>query len=198
MIKQSHIQALGELVIPLLGYFFWEWTLHFVILFFSLDLILGHTFTVLKLRKINLYNPEKNPVQEMRKFAITGTILVLIILFVANVGVFSVETEPDFATSLKNFFFLKEMGIPQGFVLLPLLILINIQFYKITFLNPQRYRTMTVKELGIERRTALFAAVFGSMLAFGIAVLFPGLVPVWVWLVAIVSVKFYFDLKVKY
>lgn len=197
MIKQHYIQTIGELVIPLLGFFFWKWTLHHVVLFICLDLIFSHFFSILKYRKINAFGPDRNPKNEIIKSILLNTSLVLVVLVLGNIAAILVQSNTTFSNSLHSFFFLKEFGIPQGYLLLPLLILANTQLYKLNFIKPQLFRHQTVRQLSTQSRFSLLVTISGSAIAIGIASLFPLVIPIWIWLIVFLGVKFYFDLKAK-
>ena len=53
--KVKLIQTLGELLIPLLGYFFWNWSFYFIALFYFLDLLASTCILPLKINKIEGY-----------------------------------------------------------------------------------------------------------------------------------------------
>jgi len=47
------IQLLGELAIPLLGYFLWNWSLFFILAYYLIDILFTNYFRNETFRKIN-------------------------------------------------------------------------------------------------------------------------------------------------
>jgi hypothetical protein len=60
MNQQSKIiQLIGDLSIPLLGYYFWDWNIYFILFFYILDVLISTVFTFVKTYKINQYQQTK-------------------------------------------------------------------------------------------------------------------------------------------
>ena len=51
-VNQKYVQSFGDALIPILGYFFWNWNLYFIVLFYLLDLIASEVFMYFKSKKI--------------------------------------------------------------------------------------------------------------------------------------------------
>jgi len=46
------IQLAGDALIPILGFFFWDWGLYFIVIFYLLDYIVSEILTHLKAKRI--------------------------------------------------------------------------------------------------------------------------------------------------
>ena len=54
-INPKYIQLVGDAIIPILGFFFWDWNLYFILLFYFLDMLTKEVLLHLKSNKINQY-----------------------------------------------------------------------------------------------------------------------------------------------
>ncbi len=142
-IKPIHlktVQLFAEIAIPLLGYFFWDWGFYFILLFFLLDYFVFLVFSFIKHRKIvqertSLYLfPIK---QVFYSSAILIFTLLLIYITLPLIGPF------DFSAQTWAFLSYKEMGIPQGILLFPLLIYGGYAQYKMQFLMNGNFKKVT-------------------------------------------------------
>lgn len=138
------IQTLGELLIPLLGYFFWQWNFYFIALFYFLDLIANTCFLPLKLSKIEGTANLKTKIIQHYLFYV----LSLIGIFCLGV-LLSGKIIPNFdlIAQSKSFFLLKDMGIAQGFFLIPLVFYAAYMQYKMEFLIPKKFSQISVNQL---------------------------------------------------
>ena len=189
--KQQIIQAIGELVIPLLGFFWLGWDLYFILLFYLLDLLATEVFYQLKLSKISKFqHPETS---FLTRFGSIGLVIILLVL--SHGMIHNLYPELVFQDAFIEFLAYEEEGIPiaQGYLLLPLIIFGNYQQYKMFFLMPNRFRTMPIDLLYNSRRNALLAALGG--IALTSAVLFFTVIPELVILLLFVTGKLWFDLK---
>jgi hypothetical protein len=114
------IQLIGELVIPLLGYFFWDWSLLFILLFYLIENLFFSYFrieTIREIKKTILKTEQKREFQDLVKsFSLWLIECVLVHLFIMLI-----YPNQSFTSEWINFFMYQDLGIPQGIVLLPLL-----------------------------------------------------------------------------
>jgi hypothetical protein len=118
--KQQLIQAIGELVIPLLGFFWLGWDLYFILLFYLLDLIATEVFYQLKLARIHQFQQSKSSF--FARFSSIGLVGVIIVL--SHAMLHKVYPDMVFQDAFIDFLAYEEDGIPiaQGYLLLPLII----------------------------------------------------------------------------
>lgn len=132
-----YIQLAGDALIPLLGFFWWNWSVYFIVLFYLLDLLIGEVIIYFKARKIAEY--------DQREKAFYGRFLLSLLLltgsvFLIHIAIWLFYPGIDFIKEMVAFWEYEDMGFQQGYILLPLLILIAYQRYKLEFLLPARYR----------------------------------------------------------
>ncbi len=103
-------EILGDFLLPLLGFLFWDWDLYFILLFIIFDLSIRLIFT--------FFRPES------RKIALLLRPVLFYLTFLIISHFYIVLTEPTwrFATAFSAFFWYEDFFIPQGFILIPLLI----------------------------------------------------------------------------
>jgi hypothetical protein len=144
--KQLRIfQLFAEAVIPLYGIFFAHWTFSFLVYFYLIDLISYTIVGLFKIRKTKQFQNIKETRQDYFKIVLLSLIVCVVALLLRSI------MEPTtISASFKTFFFTKEMSIPQGFLLIPLLFLSAWQQYKMMFVKMRLYETTNVSVLSKE------------------------------------------------
>lgn len=143
-IKARIFQVLLEAAIPTYGYFFWEWDTSFILFFYALDWILFLILGYFKLRKRVSYSGDetelKNGINYLLLSGITLVLTSLIMLFTLPL----IEpTHYSWKERLISFLSYTDMGIQQGFVIIPLVVLAGILTYKQQFILTAAYRKLT-------------------------------------------------------
>lgn len=166
MTKQrlAYIQIALEATIPLAGFFAWDWSLYFILLFYIIDLLAGEMTMHLKSRQIANYQEGKSRKEWFVQGAI-GMLLFLAVLAGIHTMMKLYHPEINFAKEIHAFWTYEEMGIPQGYVLTPLVFLLSFQQYSFEFMLPARYRTMEIKSLWKPHFLALGLMCAGCLLA---------------------------------
>jgi hypothetical protein len=161
--KQLRIfQLFAEAIIPIYGIFFAHWTFSFLVYFYMIDLLSYVIVGLLKIRKTKEYLNIKETGRDFFKIVLLSFITCFLVLLLRS----NVETT-TILESFTTFFFTKEMSIPQGFLLIPLLFLSAWQQYKMMFIKMRSYETSTVTILLKEIVVNLCLVL--SFLAFSIA-----------------------------
>jgi hypothetical protein len=159
--NQRKIQAMGEVIIPLLGYFVFDWDLFFIGIYFVIDLLVTEVFVQLKYAKVIQY--QSIQLNGKKWLLLHGSTTLLAAVIVALFIVFSKVYYPmlDLTASFIDFLAYEEAGIPipQGYILLPLVVLGNFQQYKLLFLKTQRYRMANIELMSKLRQRALLLIV---------------------------------------
>ncbi|RFC54423.1 hypothetical protein [Brumimicrobium aurantiacum] len=189
------INAISEAIIPLLGIFFFDWGLYFILLFYFIDLIATEVFIYLKVQKIVQFQKIKFPFSTRFGRLIINSVLALILIILSHLTVYFIVPNIDFASAFIEFLSYEEAGIPipQGYILLPLVVLTNFQQYKTTFIQSGVYRVTSWKDLIFSRRKALYIAILGAVIAMLIASFIA--MPESIYVMLIVAVKIWVDLK---
>ncbi|GAA0874231.1 hypothetical protein GCM10009118_06390 [Wandonia haliotis] len=192
MRNQIIIQAVGELFIPILGFYWWEWDLHFILLFYYLDVLASLVLFIVKAGKVNTYRTGKQlTIQNYRPY-LTNYFFVLVGLIGFEMGTLLVYKDMNLMASLLDFLTYKELGIPQGIILLPLIVLMNYQNYKLTFLMNGTFRFFTVSSLSVIARWVFVLFAVAGIVFLGVNVWLS--IPDQVWLWILVAGKLGFDL----
>lgn len=194
-LRMKIIQAVGEAIIPLLGFFYFDWSLYFILLFYFIDLIATEVFTYIKVNKIITFQRINYPMQQRYGKLILNSLLVIILIAISHVFIYFQHDDIQFQKAIIEFILYEEPGfpIPQGYVLLPLVILGNFQQYKNLFVKRNAYRVFSWKQLILSRRRALIIALIGAVSGLIFAQFF--VISSLVYLILITIVKFYVDVK---
>ena len=139
------VQVLADLLIPVLGYFFWGWGLFFIILYYVLDLLVSEVFMHLKTRAIRLHQGG-TMLQSMSHIGLSLAFIVTILLLV-RIFMFQIHPEMKLTEEIIAFWSYKDMGIAQGYVLIPLVALVGFQRYKTEFIQKQIHESLTISAL---------------------------------------------------
>jgi len=138
---------LVELLIPVIGYVFWNWDFVFIMLFFALDWFVLVIFQFVKIRQCY-----KLPLKPLDKQYLGVTMFFILSKFVATIcitiGVCYISI-PDFNLEheFTRFLSYKDSGIAQGYFLIPICFLNGYLMYKRDFVKPKLHETKTTKEI---------------------------------------------------
>ncbi|MEY3238513.1 MAG: hypothetical protein RI883_2614 [Bacteroidota bacterium] len=139
------IQLIGDAVIPLLGFFWWNWSLYFIVIFYLLDYLSNEVILNLKSKKITTYQEIDSKIWV--KKASLSFLLFLLGIVLVHLSMKMLHPQIDFYKEFIQFLSYKDMGIAQGYFLLPLIALVGFQRYKMEFLMPARFKTLTIPTL---------------------------------------------------
>lgn len=116
MRHQEKIAVLiGDVALPLIGFFFWDWGFYFIALYFLIDQFAKQVFLLPRLVSAQVILPQK---------AIIFAKSILLFLFqILLILLINYQLNPQFNLFQEsiNFIMYKDMGIQQGFILVPLL-----------------------------------------------------------------------------
>jgi len=137
-------QTLIEGLIPVLGYFYWNWDASFILLFFLIDWTLFWTLSLLKAKKRIQFSGSTSE----KQLAVKHLGIAFLCILSTSLAVFHIlpNIHPNFDWTERIWAFLSysDMGIQQGFILIPLMVLSGYMAYKQQFLLPQLYRKYPV------------------------------------------------------
>lgn len=190
MKKQQLIQAFGDVLIPLLGFFIWEWSLYFIVLFYLLDYTVSEVVTFFKARKIIVYT-DKGRTTLQKMAPISGLLFVFTITTV-HLALYGIHPGIHFLEEVIRFLSEKDLGIPQGIVLLPLLAFVGWQRYKMEFVIPMKFRNASQSKLWRDHLYVHLTIALCSILVFGLTCIFP--IPEQIYLFLLLSGTLVFNL----
>jgi hypothetical protein len=195
MNKLKFIQAIGEAIIPLLGFFYLEWNLYFILLFYFIDLVTTEVFLHFKINRILKFQSVSSYSNKWKINTIINSLVVILIMGGTHLVIQLLYPEISFKQQFVDFVMYEEAGvpIPQGFILLPIVVFGNYQQYKTMFLRPKLFQRQSWSFLFYSRRRALIITVAGIIVGFTIASIV--VIPIIFYLMLIVVIKFVVDYK---
>jgi hypothetical protein len=118
MNRQEKIASLlGDILIPILGFFLWNWSIYFICLFFLLDQLSREVSLWLRMHYV------KNQLQISRRSYTLNLLIFIGFFFMVHWYNFRLHPSINFAHEMNSFFWYKDSGIAQGFILFPLVII---------------------------------------------------------------------------
>jgi hypothetical protein len=144
---QKFSQAIAEAILPILGFYYWDWSWYFIFLFYSLDVIAKEVIINLQSQKIYQTQGGQENLHFWKKSAIKSGIMGVGLLWLFHFLEFLRNPTFSIGEEVTAFFFHKEMGIPQGYLLLPLILLNVWMQYKLQFLKQGMHLRMKMSQL---------------------------------------------------
>ena len=195
--KQKIILSLGDVLIPLFGFYYLDWSLYFIALYLLLDLIGSFIFYHVKARKRIQYSQNAADKKAYKKG--TLVLFLLITFVVVATHLFALITQPgiNFSKAFVAFLMYVEepIPLPQFWFLLPLLLLPPYQQYKMEFIMQQQFRTKTVQTLTSTFQNDLLILL--PLLGIALATAFFVSLPQYIWLFLFIVLKLSYDLYFK-
>jgi len=182
--KAVYIKIFGDSIIPLLGFFLWNWSLYFIVLFYILDLLLREVLVHLKTKKIKNYS--QKVIQ--KKWMINGTVgTILLVFLLAGIHLIFTIIHPsiNFWQEITAFLGYEEMGIQQAYVLIPLVIFMGYTTYLNEFLRPRLFALIDFETLWKGHFTSSLLIIALVLICGLLSVLFQ--LPEWVYLTLILA-----------
>ncbi|MGJ8660903.1 MAG: hypothetical protein ACSHXL_02600 [Bacteroidota bacterium] len=132
---QKYSQLIAEAIFPILGFYFWDWSWYFILLFYILDVIAKEL--ILHLQSNKIYNTQggDNNAVTWKRLGLKSIILSILTLIILHVLQYSRQEDFSVVKEVSAFLGHKEMGIAQGFILVPLIFLNVWMQYKQGFLK---------------------------------------------------------------
>lgn len=144
---QKYSQHIAEAIIPLLGFYLWGWNWYFILLFFILDGLAKEIIFHLKSRKIFATQGGTQSLSIWKSSGIKTGILSIIAVVVLHGMYFINHQDIQFLDEIVAFLSYEEMGLAQGWVLIPLVALNVWVQYEFTFLKLGLHRKLLLSEL---------------------------------------------------
>ncbi len=197
-INPKYIQLFGDAIIPLLGFFVWDWNLYFILLFYFLDMLTKEVLLHVKAKKISHHLGQLNStksIEEMSNWLKLGMMSCLIFIFIVlliQLSMPSILSAFNAEKEIYEFWFYEEMGIEQGYILLPLIVLMGYTQYKMEFLVPQLFARITMRQLWKPHLQSMLTILAFSGFSFGLVHFVT--CPQWIFVVGIVVVSSGFQL----
>lgn len=163
---RNHSKAISEGVIPLLGYFLWDWGPHFIFLFCFLDWIAKELLIHFQTRKI-VQTIGGNPNKIRQQSFLSGVLLLASILLIE--ALFAIRnTNFSFTQEFWEFLSYEDLGLPQGYLLLPLIVFSVWMEYTMIFKKQKLYLKIDPNRLWFEHNKANVSIL--SLAAIGVGI----------------------------
>lgn len=163
-VQPKYILLVSDAIIPLLGLFVWNWSLYFILLFYLLDLTAREVLTHFKTREIYRAQGLKNTQKWQRKGLLSGILFVTVVAII-HTAVWWMNRDIHFPNEIVSFLKYEELGIQQGYILLPLIAYAAYAQYRMSFLMPGKARNVLMDSLWKQHFIALGLIGAGAILA---------------------------------
>lgn len=111
---------------------------------------------------------QQKPKTEWIKFGIFSSALFIVLIALIHFAMTFISPTIDFFSEMKNFWNYEELGIKQGYILVPLVLFVAFQQYKMTFLMTAKFRTTTVETIWKNHLHAIFILIGFTGLVIGL------------------------------
>ena len=179
MKQQAKItQLIGDMAIPIIGFYLWDWSMLFILFFYILDVAISTVFTFVKTKSINSFHRSNYYPWKHIIIILLGYILSFYLVYYLIV---TISPKISVGNEMVRFLMTKEWGIPQFILLFPLLILGGYMQFKISFLVPKANETTNIDSLWHEhvKLFMLIVGVIALLLGLSIWIVFPEWLYVW-------------------
>lgn len=141
------VLILLELLIPLIGFLFWNWDFVFIMLFFALDWLVVVLFQFVKIRVCL-----KKEIESSDKRYLGLTAFIILSKFIGSlmivIGVcYTILPNFDLTAEFERFLSYKDSGLAQGYFLVPLCLLNGYLIYHRDFSKPKLYEHQTIRQI---------------------------------------------------
>lgn len=123
-INPAFIELIGDVLIPILGYFLWDWSIYFILLFVFLDLTVREVIVHLKTNR-DRKSQTSFKANDWIKRGVISLLLLLLFIVVTHVAMPVIQPEIQFKDELISFLSYEEFGIQQGYFLGLIVVLIG-------------------------------------------------------------------------
>lgn len=137
--RQLYLQILSNLTIPILGFWLWNWSLYFILLFYMLDILSSEVVVYLKSKKIREAGKKEVVKSPVNTYKIISGLFFAATIALIQLGIVLLHPDIRLREEIWGFLTYKELGIQQGFLLIPLVVMMAFSSYKIEFLIPKAY-----------------------------------------------------------
>lgn len=190
-IPQKYILIASDALIPVLGFFLWDWSLYFILLFYFLDLIGREVVLHFKSHKIIETQGFPKP-KDYLKTALSSAGHLMIVIAGSHMVLSFLHPQIDFFDEMQRFWNYEEWGIKQGPLLLPLIGLAVYSQYRGQFLMRGKDRVTPIVGLWKQHFLAYRIMFVGILCATPFAWVGG---PEWVFILAIVASSVFFSLR---
>lgn len=169
------IQTLLEALLPVAGYLFWNWDTSFILQFFLLDWLLFYGLTLAKGAKRSAYHSSEPEKRVFIKNAVLGALLILATVILVWTLLPRLQTPFAWTERIWAFLSYQDLGLPQGVLLIPLILLNGILVYRSQFLRFRLYERLNMQQItgGLIKQGLILLGAAGVFLGFSFFTVYP-------------------------
>lgn len=169
------VQTLLEALLPVAGYLFWNWDTSFILQFFLLDWLLFYGLTLAKGAKRSAYHSSENEKRVFIKNAVLGALLLLATIFLVWTLLPRLQQPFSWTERIWAFLSYQDLGLPQGVLLIPLILLNGILVYRSQFLRFRLFERLTMQQItgGLTKQGLILLGAAGIFLGFSFFTVYP-------------------------
>ncbi len=156
-VDPKYVQLASDALIPICGFFLWDWSLYFILLFYFIDMLTDEVILHLKSKKIVL--SQQLSKSTWMKYGIVSLILLLAALLIIHFSMLFIVEDINFWKEAINFWNYEELGIKQGVILIPLVFFVGFMQFRMEFLIPSRFKTAQLSDIWKKHITALISII---------------------------------------
>lgn len=145
-----YVQAVGDAVIPVVAFLFFDWALYFILLYYFIDLIISEITVHFKIKKVLRFRKGHSYYKsELKRGAYLSMFLMFAFIVLCHLAMDRYAYNINFSKEFIAFLQYKELGvpIPQGLLLIPILLLANYQQYQMIFIRNEQFRFLLPTQL---------------------------------------------------
>lgn len=165
--RMKYIQVVLESLIPLFGYFLWDWSLYFILLFYFIDMLADEGIMYLRSRAI--CSIQSVPLSLRWRYSVLSTLTLATGILLIHLTMGNLHDDISYKNEIIRFWTYEELGVQQGFLLVPLVVLAAYQNYRIGFLMTGRFKTLQFDQLWKEHLSANLIIIACAGIAFGLS-----------------------------
>lgn len=129
------------------------------------------------------------------KRSLVSAALLLTVIVLVHFALYFIHPDINFFSEMKLFWEYKELGIPQGYLLVPFVLLASLQQVRLLFLMRGQDRVVKMDTMWKKHMAALLVCIAGAGLGVGISQFF--VFPEVVYVVAIVAIAAGYGIRFK-
>ncbi len=165
-------QIIAEGLFPLLGFYFWDWSWYFILLFYILDVFAKEVILHLQSRKIYQTQGGEITVKTWKNLGFKSLIANTLTLALLHIMQFMKQSDFSLFQEFSAFMNHEEWGVKQGLILVPLVFLNVWMQYKLGFLKPKQHLTTKMSQMWQTHVQYRFFIMSLAAIALGISALF--------------------------
>jgi hypothetical protein len=193
-LNRKYVLLFSEALIPVLGFFLWNWGLYFILLFYFIDILAQEVIMHLKSKKIIGAQNNANSSSWLKSGALSAFV-VLAMISLIHVAMFYIDPSIDFMKQIEAFWTYKEMGVQQGYLLLPLVGLMAYVQFRTDFLMVKMEESVVLETIWKKHLKALLTIIGCVGITIGLSQIV--VLPEVVYVLCIVGGIAVYGLKVK-